>query len=577
MEGQEMMSLSLSGRRSAGTLQAVSLAFACLVLLGVGKLHAEDKPAPGERVNPEVLAPDEFRMTVELTRSKMILLSSDRTKIPVLRPEDGAGAEAKKDIRRFLQLVERLQPSRPAAPPPGPGLPGTAPRRNSFFAPRALPPTAPGDKTPKMVWVELDKLEQREGVKLAEDILPLRMAVVAAAFPYKKQLEEFRKALGTRAADKEIRPQFEGLLIERLEIGPDGKSKGWEPLDLEQTLLPLFFVTRERFEPEDPDLNGVLFDGLVVPRPVPFGGRSYPQIERQLEHIKDSLLQLKKNGKGVPEYCLVRFLDVTIEPGKSYEYRFKIKLRNPNYAYPLSRPKELVSGDWVQVPGRLTVDATPSYYPVDQQDLDRKTLPGKEFLTTWRLARPPRPNQVMFQAHVWADFVYQDPLTRRASMRYAVGDWVIAERYPVYRGEYVGGVIRTEVPIWNSIEEKFVLASTGKDNDRTIPVLFGEDDPENNPLLVDFEGGELVHDAVRPRAGEEKERIVRITDKAPVQALLLMPDGKLLVRDSETDAQDNERLERRAIWQKRISELKPKLEPGNKPGERPNPFDPEDK
>ena len=70
-------------------------------------------------------------------------------------------------------------------------------------------------------------------------------------------------------------------------------------------------------------------------------------------------------------------------------------------------------------------------------------------------------------------------------------------------------------------------------------------------------------------------------EDAPVEVLLLTPDGRLLVRDSENDAQDEDRVKRHDAWKSRVSGLKPKVEAkpdkfdpfgGGKPGdERPNP------
>jgi hypothetical protein len=528
-------------------------------------------------------------MVVELTQLKAYILNDNRTKIMVTKPGEDVGAGAQKDVRDFARLFEQMNSRPPNDAPPG----GPKPGGQGGFNPvgggvrqmmgRGIPPVS-SDKEVNFGFVELDKLDDQKNVKLAEDILPLRMAIVVAAFPYKKQLVEFQEALhfptlAALLADKESSPRFEGLLVERQEIGPDGKEKGWAKLDLERTLKPFFFVTHQRFESDDPQLQKVIFDGLATPRPVQFRSGAYQELEARLKHIESTLAELKKNGRGVPEYCLVRFLDVTIEPGKTYEYRFKIKMHNPNYkrtdvAFPELAESKDITSKWVGVPERLAVDSALNYYAVDQKELDRKALPPKEFAGTWDNALPPRLNQVMFQAQRWVDFAYPDPWNRRTG--YAVGDWVIAERYPVYRGEYVGQVVKTEVPVWSFVEEKFVLAPAGRGRERAIPVVFGDDTQEDNPLLVDFEGGELRHVRIEPSdAGREDElkRTKEVTDRAPVEVLLLTPDGKLRVRDSDTDAQDWGRLERHKAWKDHVGELRPKAERSGKPGDRPNPFD----
>jgi hypothetical protein len=638
-----------------------------------------------KRRAPKLLAPDEFRAVVELAQVRSHILNDAHTKIMVIKGVEGAGSGVK-DLAKLMKGMSGSAGMRPppggapgAAPPggahPGPGRPGGfmgmmggmmggPGGRSPFGGPggmmmgRGTPPPSDSEKEKiNYGFVELDKLEDQKDVKLADDILPVRMAIVVAALPYKKQLEEFQKALRYPTlealyADKESVPQFEELLVERQEISADGKGKGWAKLDLDRSLRPLFFLTRARYAPDDPELADLIFDGLVIPRPLQFRTDAYSQkAETQLKHIQDTLAELKKAAQGertvvrpaqlteeginpfkprsteggdnaqmgpngpmgpaggpkpmgsgavkppmgtmppgmnsgnpfgqgsgpvvIPEYCLVRFLDVTIEPGKTYEYRFKIKMHNPNYkrtdvAYPeIAEKEDIVSPDWIPVPERVRVAPELRYYAVDQKDVDQKTMPKKDFLKAWGTARAPQAGQVMLQAHRWVDLVYPDLTNRRTS--YAVGDWIVADRYPVSRGEYTGQPAKTEVPIWNFPEEKFVLATVGKGKERTVPVVFGDDTPENNPLLVDFQGGDLTYYRVVPGADEDKKAsTTKVQDKAPVEVLLLTPDGRLLVRDSETDAQDEERSKRQEAWKSKVANLKPKKE--DKSTDRPNPF-----
>jgi hypothetical protein len=641
-----------------------------------GEFFAAKQTDDQKRRAPKLLAPDEFRIALELAQVKAHILNDARTKIMVIKGVEG-GAGGAKQLAGMWDRMKRpgAHTTGPGAgappPPPGPGRPGPggagpgglaggATGYNPLGGPGQMMRLlgrggAPAAETEKINYgfESLDKLEDLKDVKLADDILPVRMAIVVASFPYKKQLEEFQKALRYPSlealyADKESVPQFEELLVERQEVGADGKGKGWAKLDLDRTLRPLFFVTRARFAPDDPELADLINDGLVIPRPLQFRDDAYSQkVETQLKHITDTLAELKKAAQGdravlrpaqlteeginpfktrpadagdngpmgptggpttggkttgggakttsptttgpgttqgnpfaagagpvvVPEYCLVRFLDVTIEPGKTYEYRFKIKMHNPNYkrtdvAYPeIAVPEDIVSPDWIPVPQRVWVAPELSYYVIDQKDVDKKTMAPKDFLKAWGTAAAPKPGQVMFQAQRWADLVYPDLGNRRTS--YAVGDWVVAERYPVYRGEYLGQPAKTEVPVWNFPEEKFVLATAGKGKERTIPVVFGDDTPENNPLLVDFDGGDLTYYRVIPSADEDKRpTTTKITDKAPVEVLLLTPDGRLLVRDSDADAQDEDRVKRHDAWKARVGTLKPKKE------EKADKFDP---
>src|SRR5207247_6478811 len=42
----------------------------------------------------------------------------------------------------------------------------------------------------------------------------------------------------------------------------------------------------------------------------------------------------KPAGVLFPDYCLIRFCDVTVEPGKTYEFQVQMRLANPNYQKP---------------------------------------------------------------------------------------------------------------------------------------------------------------------------------------------------------------------------------------------------
>jgi hypothetical protein len=51
----------------------------------------------------------------------------------------------------------------------------------------------------------------------------------------------------------------------------------------------------------------------------------------------------------IPDYCLLRVIDVTVQPGKVYQYRLRVRMANPNYgrkdvaAPELARDRELCS------------------------------------------------------------------------------------------------------------------------------------------------------------------------------------------------------------------------------------------
>src|SRR5262249_46641669 len=81
------------------------------------------------------------------------------------------------------------------------------------------------------------------------------------------------------------------------------------------------------------------------------------------------------------DYCLLRFLDVTVEPGKSYRYRVKVKMANPNYSPEPGKRKdtyvqfakdEVLTSDWAYVPQTVSVPADEFLYAVDQRNVEPK-------------------------------------------------------------------------------------------------------------------------------------------------------------------------------------------------------------
>jgi hypothetical protein len=241
-------------------------------------------------------------------------------------------------------------------------------------------------------------------------------------------------------------------------------------------------------------------------------------------------------------------MDVEIEPGKTYQYRMRIVMTNPNYGL-----KEGVASDkyaeeaqlrseWYVVPQKAAVPPEMTYYAVDQRELDNPKNPPT-------LER----GQMALQIHQWLKFL--DAGENEAK---AVGEWVVAERMLVKRGEYVGRTVKVDVPIWKFNNEAFVLA--GQKSDPTpmgtpppkstgYPVKFGYS--INDTLLIDFEGGaDVTHEGAREK-GKTTFR-----EKAPVEALLFTHEGKLIQLDGALDGEDKERRQRLGDYKKRVEEVK---------------------
>jgi len=199
-----------------------------------------------------------------------------------------------------------------------------------------------------------------------------------------------------------------------------------------------------------------------------------------------------------------------------------------------------------------------NFYAVDEKELEKERLAKKEIKASeahFRTGAPTDKDNVAVQIQRWVDYAYptgpKNPVP--------VGDWLVAERVLAHRGEYLRRKLLTEVPIWYVAKDNFVIAPNPKNkNDKRCDLDFGN--PEGPPaeaVLVDFNGGRVVYEKAPEKVAEDKKPTgAKVIDTAPVEMLVLMPDGRLLLRDSVADAADNERTARRETWDKRIKEIK---------------------
>jgi hypothetical protein len=617
--------------------------------------------ADNKRRGPRVKVPTEFAVDVAHGQIRTYRLSEDRERILVLvgGKADKQTMRATESVRTFFTKTRGLGgmmgPQGGGSGGPGGGM-GPASMRGPMgagsggpmgFRPPGMMEQGDTDSKGKPIMIKIEDLEKRQDVKPAEDITPVRMAIIVGSFPYKEQLEEFRQALrfndlAELLSDPTAAPQFKGFEVQRAEVKPgDTEDKiTWKDLTYEKDFTPLALLTGRRWEPDAPQLDPVIFPGLAMQRPLQFREDQYPKVEDKLKKIEDTLAELKKAQQGtiakpknrfkdaegldifsregsstgefeggmgganmqppgvagsrmrapmgdrdlggtaepsgqqllVPEYILLRFLDVTIEPGKMYRYRMRVRMVNPNYKRPdvawasLAQDKELKS-DWVEVDKTVQVPPELYYYAIDL-----KTEGSKEDKKALWNAESPKANQLPVQVHRWVENVYPDPSSRAG---FSVGDWCVAERTLITRGEYLGRTEDVEVPIWDVAAERFGLAtykkSTRKDK-RLVPVFFG---PEGQPdsLVVDFRGGAVDYNKFAGME-EDKPKYNLIHDKAPMELLLMSADGKLSVRHGDVDMNDEDRKAREDTWKKRVEEGKSNDKPkaGPMQGTPANPF-----
>lgn len=250
-----------------------------------------------------------------------------------------------------------------------------------------------------------------------------------------------------------------------------------------------------------------------------------------------------------PEKILVRFYDVTVQPGMVYQYRVAVRMANPCYKSDKAVSKNItqekeIRGAWAELPESIRIPDELLFYAVDE----KRTESSYAFN-----------DRMPVQVHHWLERVQTDSNNRDAS--FFAGDWSILERDWAHRGEYIGGTKEVEVPIWWPTLSKYLFAVNAEDigkkrapgvrftRSKGVPVDFN-----TQALLVDFEGGKRNY-----TVGANK-----VQDEGPIEALVLTRDGKLLVHNSKTDTDNTERIERHKEWKETQQKVKDDAE--NKSG-----------
>jgi hypothetical protein len=441
--------------------------------------------------------------------------------------------------------------------------------------------------------------------------------------------------------------RFLGFNVNRRTVGPDGKpTSDWQALDFDSPASPYRGVMAQVLNesaPEDPKVQPLLYPGLYMHRPVQIpvrdkdkGGavpKAYPEFEQEIPKIKDTLAKLNPQQKVPPagksrfdtgdfdpfggqntpapeggdqtpetpkdwtpaEYCVLRFLDVTVQPGQTYEYQIQVRMANPNLnrpaadvAYPDLADSRvfpyLKSSQFYDVKGlddkplRVKVPTDLHIYAVDEQALARKEKPPKEYKGMNAGKAHDATKQAVVQIHRWMD-QYEQSIKSKTDF-FPVGDWVVGERLFIYRGELLSPKVPTHVPVWAPEHSAFTLAGRPPVNSRdkrpTEEVTFFRDQSQS-PLLVDFEGGTLSYQrrgAPAPKSEDgTPEEGAKPTPPSEIrelgtttELLFLTPEGKLVAHDSAHDENDPDRVQREKEFVERVDEA------SGKPPEPPKPM-----
>ncbi len=261
------------------------------------------------------------------------------------------------------------------------------------------------------------------------------------------------------------------------------------------------------------------------------------------------------------EYLLMRFFDTTILPGQTYQYRVRVKMKNPNFGLvgKVARPdyakQEELVGQWFAIPEALTVPPESFLYAANATPYveDAKAMVeanGREGAIRRLLEQEQVQDgkRAILQIQAWLPELRLDG---SGAKKEPVGTWVVAD-IPVAVGEYINKRQLIELPLWSAGLGNYVLRELSggtkvkdirdqKNQPKGWPVTF-----RTNSILVDFEGG-------RPKArvGDRE-----VTDDAETEVLILRADGKLQVRHSGDDAAVTDRVNREKTWDEWVKRVK---------------------
>jgi hypothetical protein len=278
--------------------------------------------------------------------------------------------------------------------------------------------------------------------------------------------------------------------------------------------------------------------------------------------------------------ALIRFVDASVEPGTTYQYRIQVRMANPNYQQPtkliahsgLARIKELVS-EWMETKA-IAVPGDFQFYITNVADkgiVSKHKTAGKGVDTNYSPASI-GDRLVPFQVHRFVSALV-DMSDKSRRTEYNIGDWLIAERLLVGRGEPIGRECEVDAVKWVESKSKWEFAAgvpiKGKIAAR-VPVAEFHVQPQ--VLLLDFVGGHQFYKRPSPKGSET------VDDESTYETLLLMPDGTMEVRTSREDVNDEgwndpvqgngtvigqDRRRRFEQWKARIEEVRGASNPNN--------------
>lgn len=239
------------------------------------------------------------------------------------------------------------------------------------------------------------------------------------------------------------------------------------------------------------------------------------------------------------EHMMIRFLDVDVEPGFTYQYRLRVKMKNPNFnRRDVGRPSDakvaILNGPWTEIATKVTVSSDLNMYLADPVKYHDAIVAKYKDRAVQNLLDNKSGELPVVQIQTWMQQILLD-----GNKREPLGAWVLGE-IPVNRGEFIGKKQLISLPLWSAEKVKFLLqtlpkykVANAKEQPKGVLVDF-----TTSMMCVDFEGGKT-----KQTFGQRN-----VEDESAVEMLILRPDGSIFVRNSGQDADEADRVEREKGW-----------------------------
>lgn len=335
--------------------------------------------------------------------------------------------------------------------------------------------------------------------------------------------------------------------------------------------------------------------GMVPPTgkeglpPIPKTGPGSPRIGPGSPELPPGYETADPTANEVENF-LLRFVDCDVRPGYIYQYRFRLRMWNPNYKQDkLVANPEYAKESYQMLYSRWTETATirvPDETFIYAHDVKEYRDKIKEAFTPPKDADAElkremaaianmlqvKDNQAVIQIATWMEQVRVGDSRKREP----VGAWVVAEM-PVGRGEYVGKRQYVKLPLWSSESKQYVL------RELTDKLGKGKYQPKgwiidftSRAVLVDFEGGKVKTRSsfgFDPKTGALVQETRTFDEDVASELLIVQPDGSLNVLSSLKADRDPDRKLIVDQWNRWVKDVENrKASPGGK--DDPSIYDP---